>query len=78
MHSSIVPSEGTPIGVDVIETLLEDWGTRGARFETHLATARADIMNVEANAFQRGLAALGRMLGFRTLSSSAKIARNTV
>ncbi|MES1185635.1 MAG: DEAD/DEAH box helicase family protein [Myxococcales bacterium] len=65
-HSSILPAEGVPLGVEQIEQLLEDWGIRGARFEENLAKARKEIGANEANPFQRGIAALGRMLGFST------------
>jgi hypothetical protein len=70
VNPSIMPTDGSPVGVDVIEGLLEEWGIRGGRFEQHLSSARDDITSTEAKAFQRGLAALGRMLGFRSKQHS--------
>lgn len=64
-HPSIMPN-GSPFGVSVIEALLEEWQIRGSKFERSVSEARADLNNNEAGPFQRGLAVLGRMLGFQT------------
>lgn len=65
-HPDLAPASGAPLGVDTISELLEEWGLRGPSFEEHLKQAEADLSASQANLFHRGLAVLGRMLGFRT------------
>ncbi|HEX4338277.1 MAG TPA: DEAD/DEAH box helicase [Polyangiaceae bacterium] len=66
LHPTAAPADAAPLGVDEICELLEEWAVRGTRFVQCLEAAREQIQSKEAAPFQRGLATLGRMLGFAT------------
>ncbi|MGJ3254044.1 MAG: DEAD/DEAH box helicase family protein [Elainellaceae cyanobacterium] len=53
-----------------IDTLLQEWGITGGKFARRLADVESQIRSKEAREFEKGLAALGRMLGSKMYQKS--------